>query len=113
LIVIGLRIGKFFWDSRNVSQQKISIMTQNTYVPNGTGNLFIELNKITSHHSLSDFYRINTEELIDKAEVKLRLEKMSGEKIADLGVGEIVSGSLNMNFRHWWKIGLVEILLVG
>lgn len=99
LAIIGLKTGKFFWDSRNISQQKVSMMAQNSYVPNGAGNLFIGLTKATNHVSLTDFFNSITDEPIDIAEAKLSLEKPNGEKIGNLGASVINNGSLNMGFQ--------------
>lgn len=98
LLIVSLRIGKFFWDSRNISQQKISIMTQNNYVSNGAGNIIIELSKLGNSEITYSGTRLLSEP-IDKGEVKLRLENEKGEKISDLGENKIINGSLNMNFQ--------------
>ncbi len=86
-LVAAFKVGQFFWDHRDMSEQKITILTQSTYTSEGLGNLYITLQEIAK------------QEPIEKAEVKVWLEDTNEKKIADLSRGGVVDGRLNIGFQ--------------
>lgn len=85
LLVIFFNTIKFFWDNRNVSQQNISLLTQNVFSSEGTGNMQI-------------FARDLENKNIVEADVKIDLLNSEAKKLEELYKGKLTEGQLAVNF---------------
>lgn len=79
-LVIAFNAGRFFWDSRHISRQNLSLLTQKTYAPSSVGSM-----QIFAEDAKDD-------KGIAKAAVSAALYDKGSKKIAELCTGELKDG---------------------
>ncbi|MCK5416596.1 hypothetical protein KAI92_04170, partial [Candidatus Parcubacteria bacterium] len=104
-LVILINVGKFFWESYDISQQNITILTQSEFSLGGTGSLQVFVRNIDKNENIKD------------GEIDLFLNKTptKGENgsVDKLFTGNFIDGYLSTSFKlpDFLNVGEYELVI--